>query len=99
MLLDQAYLQPAHRYVTRDPRADAETNEALVIVQRALDTLTLRQRAVFILYELERESCEAIASAMNLPVGTVYSRLHTARRKFRVAFERLSAEPGEETTS
>jgi RNA polymerase sigma-70 factor (ECF subfamily) len=40
-------------------------------------------RAVFILFELEGESCESIAAGLEVPIGTVYSRLHAARRAFR----------------
>jgi RNA polymerase sigma-70 factor (ECF subfamily) len=40
-------------------------------------------RACFILFELEGESCESIAAGLNVPVGTVHSRLHAARRAFR----------------
>ena len=46
-------------------------------------------RAVFLLYEVEEESCEAIADALGVPLGTVHSRLHHARRAFEKAFARL----------
>lgn len=60
-------------------------------VQQALDALDPDRRAVLVLFELEGESCESIAAGLGIPVGTVYSRLHTARRKFRKAHERLLA--------
>ncbi|MEM9456623.1 MAG: sigma-70 family RNA polymerase sigma factor [Myxococcota bacterium] len=60
-------------------------------VQQALDTLDEDRRAVFVLFELEGESCDAIAAGLGIPVGTVYSRLHAARRKFRKAHARLLA--------
>lgn len=63
--------------------------ESLARVQRALDTLSLEHRAVFILYELEGASCESIAAGMRVPIGTVYSRLHAARRGFQEAYARL----------
>jgi RNA polymerase sigma-70 factor (ECF subfamily) len=63
--------------------------ESLARVQRALDTLRLEHRAVFILYEIEGASCESIAAGMRIPIGTVYSRLHTARRAFQEAYARL----------
>lgn len=64
------------------PGQKAEAREALARVQRVLDTLTPQKRAVFVLYELEGQSCDAIAAALEVPVGTVYSRLHSARREF-----------------
>jgi len=60
-------------------------------VQLALDALDPERRAVFVLFELEGEPCDAIAAGLGVPVGTVYSRLHTARRKFRKAHDRLLA--------
>ena len=67
------------------PFENAVAAEALDRLQRALDTLGLEHRAVFILYEIEGEPCESIAAGLGVPVGTVYSRLHTARRAFRSA--------------
>jgi RNA polymerase sigma-70 factor, ECF subfamily len=66
-----------------------ELREALDRVNRALDSLDLPQRAVFVLFELEGEDCAAIAEALEVPVGTVYSRLHTARKRFIAAHEGL----------
>lgn len=63
--------------------------ESLARVQQALDTLSLEHRAVFILYEIEGASCESIAAGMRIPIGTVYSRLHAARRGFQEAYARL----------
>jgi len=71
----------------KDPGEALEIAESLGRVQRALDTLDLEHRAAFILYEIEGESCQAIADALEVPVGTVYSRLHTARRRFLEAHE------------
>jgi RNA polymerase sigma-70 factor (ECF subfamily) len=67
--------------------------QALCRVQHALETLDLEHRATFILFELQGESCQAIAHAFGIPVGTVYSRLSHARRSFRMAYERSAAKP------
>ncbi len=67
-------------------------SETLARVQRALDTLSLEHRAVFVLYEIEGLSCESIAAGLRIPVGTVYSRLHAARRGFQRAHARLDGE-------
>lgn len=66
----------------KDPSEAFEVAESLGRVQRALDTLDIEHRAAFILYEIEGESCQAIADALEVPVGTVYSRLHNARKRF-----------------
>ena len=66
----------------KDPGEALEVAESLGRVQRALDTLDIEHRAAFVLYEIEGESCQAIAEALEIPVGTVYSRLHSARKRF-----------------
>lgn len=63
--------------------------ESLDRVQRALEALSLEHRAVFVLFEIEDTSCESIATGLGIPVGTVYSRLHAARRAFQKAYARL----------
>ncbi len=72
-----------------DPGRQAQTQQALQRVQQALDQLDEQKRAIFILFELQGESCEAIAAGLGIPVGTVYSRLHHARKRFRQAHKRL----------
>ena len=64
-----------------------DRRQRLQIVQRALDRLDEDSRIVFMLYELEGERCAAIAAGLGVALGTVHSRLHAARRKFRAAFE------------
>jgi RNA polymerase sigma-70 factor (ECF subfamily) len=74
---------------TAGPYESIASAQSLARVQRALDTLDLDARAVFILYELEEEPCDAIAASLGVPVGTIYSRLHGARRKFQEAYDRI----------
>ena len=71
------------------PYESIASAQALGRVQRALDMLDLNSRALFILYELEEEPCDAIAASLGVPVGTIYSRLHGARRKFQEAYDRI----------
>ena len=82
--------------VMSSPNADAarvlEARAALRRVQQALDTLSLDDRATFVLYELEGLRCDAIAAAFEIPVGTAYSRLHNARKRFIEAHARLERE-------
>lgn len=47
-----------------------------------LDRIDLAKRAVFVMFEVEGLSCAEIAEELGIPVGTVYSRLHAARRAF-----------------
>jgi RNA polymerase sigma-70 factor (ECF subfamily) len=71
----------------KSPAEALELRRSLQRVQGALQTLEIEHRAAFILYELEGESCAAIAASFDVPVGTVYSRLHHARRRFMEAYE------------
>jgi RNA polymerase sigma-70 factor (ECF subfamily) len=72
----------------RSPSEAFEARRSLQRVQAVLDNLSLEHRAVFILYEIEGESCESIAATWDVPVGTIYSRLHHARKRVRDAFEK-----------
>jgi RNA polymerase sigma-70 factor (ECF subfamily) len=65
-----------------DPAEQLATRRSLDRVQQALEGLSLEQRAAFVLFEIEGESCESIANVLCVPVGTVYSRLHHARQRF-----------------
>jgi RNA polymerase sigma-70 factor (ECF subfamily) len=47
---------------------------------RAFDTLSVDSRAVLVLHHLEGQSVARIAAVLEVPVGTVKSRLYTARR-------------------
>ncbi len=74
-----------------DVAAEAERREGLSLLEMILDDLPLEQRAVFTLFELEAMSGEAIAESLEIPVGTVYSRLRLAREQFRKSLGRLRA--------
>jgi len=58
---------------------------------RVLDEIDLEKRAVFVMFEIEEMSCDRIASLLGIPVGTVHSRLHGARKSFQAALRRRQA--------
>ena len=66
----------------QSPEQQLLSAQAKATVWRALDTLDVEKRAVFVMFELEEMSCVEIATVMETPVGTVYSRLHAARAAF-----------------
>lgn len=78
-----------------DLRADVsraiEHNQACQLLQAVLDSLAIEQRNVFILFEIEEMTGEDISQALQIPVGTVYSRLQLARKAFRQALTRHQA--------
>lgn len=65
---------------TDDARQQAEGGERAAQLRAALDALPDKHRAVLTLRELQGLSYEEIARATDVPVGTVMSRLHHARR-------------------
>ena len=75
-----------------DAMRAAERREDLELFDEALEALDLDQRAVFVLFEINNESCDEIARALEVPLGTVHSRLHAARAAFKKAHARLSKE-------
>lgn len=60
-------------------------------VQRALNQLPPKDRAVLILKEVDGLSYETVAQVLHVPIGTIRSRLHRARLKLR----RLLLEDGD----
>jgi len=72
-----------------------ETRESLMKLQAALEELEPSLRATLVLVELEGETCKSIAASLRIPVGTVYWRLHRARKTFRLAVEAHDTDVGE----
>ena len=64
------------------------------LAERALNRLEIAKRATFVMFEIEALSCLEIAELMNVPVGTVYSRLHSARRQLEKNLSRDLARRG-----
>lgn len=73
---------------TQGPAQILELNDELAQLEAALSTLEPELRTLLILVDLEGESCTAVAASQRMPVGTVYWRLHHARKKFQAAVER-----------
>jgi RNA polymerase sigma-70 factor (ECF subfamily) len=76
------------------PQMLAEKEDSLRL-QRALDGMDPEPRAIFVLFELDGESCASIAAGLGIPVGTVYSRLHSARRHFRASLSEQASGRGD----
>jgi len=61
-------------------------------VHTALDRLAVSHREVLTLFFLKELSLEEIAGLLEIPVGTVKSRLHHARRAMRQCLENLKGD-------
>lgn len=66
--------------------------ESRVLIERLLDMLPADLRTTLVLREVEQLSYEEIAEATAVPVGTVRSRLHTARERFRQLWTEATTE-------
>ena len=77
-----------------DPGALAEQRQGLALLERVLDRLPDEQRAVFCLFELEGMTGDEIAEALEIPLGTAYSRLRLARGAFAAAVDELVGQRG-----
>ncbi|HSO39382.1 MAG TPA: sigma-70 family RNA polymerase sigma factor [Labilithrix sp.] len=73
------------------PGADAivERNEERDLARFALSKVEPSRRAVLILAHFEGLSVPEIASALQIPINTAYSRLHRARQEFSEAARKL----------
>lgn len=76
---------------TTDVAAEAERRQGMRLLESLLDLLPLEQRAVFTLFEMEGLGGEAIAEMLDIPVGTVHSRLRLAREAFERNLKRFHA--------
>jgi len=72
------------------PHEEAERRATGAILARAIAELPADGRAVLLLREYHDRSLDEIARALELPVGTVQSRLARARAALREALKELS---------
>jgi RNA polymerase sigma-70 factor (ECF subfamily) len=66
-----------------------ELHRARAELDRILDAMPLDLRAVFVLFELEQATMAETAKLLDLPAGTVASRLRRAREAFHAGVKRL----------
>ena len=66
-----------------DPLKTVLNDELREKIEKAIASLPLKLREIVVLRHLEDCSYEEIAQIMNLPVGTVKSYLHRARKKLK----------------
>ena len=75
------------------PDEAVDIRRAGALLDEALATLDELERAVFVLAELEQMTRAEVAEVLNIPEGTVASRLRRARESLEVAVRRLRARP------
>lgn len=96
-------LEIKRSWARRDGLFDAETVarstgdfssriDTRLALESALDALPETLQVILILRMWHQKSYEEIAAILNLPLGTVKSRLHQARREFRAIWEAQNGE-------
>lgn len=88
--LDDPESVTAQGGLTADPGASLETKEIGERIARAVATLPVQQRIALTLREIEGFSYQEIARVMNCSIGTVMSRLHSARQKLQQMLKDLA---------
>ncbi|HEY4177357.1 MAG TPA: RNA polymerase sigma factor [Kofleriaceae bacterium] len=66
---------------TFDPVVALETRNTLDAIAPVLARMSAAKRVVLLMTELEGMTAPEIARALEIPIGTVWTRLHTARRE------------------
>jgi len=64
-----------------NPEEQAVSNERCAALLSEIDRLPRRTRSAFVLVAVCELSCAEAASALDIPVATVWTRLHRARQK------------------
>lgn len=67
------------------PDREVEQNELMHTVHEIIEELPAVHRAVIVLYYMESLSLDEIAQVLDLPKGTIKSRMHYARERLRKA--------------
>ena len=65
------------------PLQQIEFKEEWQVVQQALNSLTVEKRVVVALYYINDLSIQEISNTLDLPIGTVKSRLHYGRQELK----------------
>jgi RNA polymerase sigma-70 factor (ECF subfamily) len=75
-----------------DPSEALERREAQRMLSQMLSRMSETRRTAFVLFEIEGYSGEEIAALEGIPVNTVWTRLHHARKEFFQLIEKARTE-------
>ena len=78
-----AVVEPADRSEFSRPGQALEQAEQERRIQRALNQLSPEHRAVLVMKDMEGQKYETMAEILQVPIGTIRSRLHRARVELR----------------
>jgi RNA polymerase sigma-70 factor (ECF subfamily) len=80
------------------PSQRMEQRERKIGLMAAIDQLSLQHREILILREMEELDYEAISEILDLPTGTVRSRLHRARLQLKELLIDMDKSPPEKSS-
>jgi len=83
-----SYFAPAHA----SPARAAESRQRTEAVRRAVNALPPELRQVIVMKEFEELTFQEIASALELPLSTVKSRLYTALKQLQMRLKNMASE-------
>lgn len=75
------------RDVSVDPERDVVRSQLRARIWQSLDELSPKQREILVLRDYQDLSYTEIAETLNIPIGTVMSRLHGARKRLRTVLK------------
>jgi RNA polymerase sigma-70 factor (ECF subfamily) len=84
---EQAGIEPTDGL--ESPSEQLERQERVDLIRRALQSLGEEARTILVLREMEGCCYETIADVLELPIGTVRSRLHRARLQLKRQLEEV----------
>ena len=83
----EAVIDPLDESPTARPDHALEKADQERRIQKALNQLSPEHRAVLILKDMEGQKYEEMAEILQVPIGTIRSRLHRARTEMRELLE------------
>lgn len=87
---------PEPEYEQRGPEDEASAQQNRQLVAQALDRLEFKNRAIFVMHDINEHTLAEASIALDTPVATLYSRLRVAREQFASAVRRIQNSGGTE---
>ena len=75
------------------PTRLVESNQLAIAIENALGSLSVEDRAVVVLREVQGLHYDEIARTLNMPLGTLKAKLHRARERLRGKLVRAGVAP------
>ncbi len=85
-------------HTSEGPARAYEQEENRRLFQSLVAKMSEKRRTTFVLFEIEGYSCEEIARIHDIPLGTVWTRLHHARKDFWKLVREQNVRQGREET-